>query len=234
MTLQAVQPKPSVNRFNTKGVETNYYMYTPVALHLLLIPPLPRLPFKVRALGVNGFQLLCTMSDNFDQFGSLFAPESESRNREQLSKEDNVQLDAQLKSFFRHLSPFYQLPAAGKAMEWLVRRYQVQEYSVDAILRCVLPYHDTKLFVRSRKEEKKKNCNVKICILYNIITFFFFFFCYFFCVCHLHTLEQAGKFLHTSAVSVSTCHHLLLLSFSRSFSRPPTRPSSPPLIPLFH
>lgn len=144
-------------------------MYTPVALHLLLIPPLPRLPFKVRALGVNGFQLLCTMSDNFDQFGSLFAPESESRNREQLSKEDNVQLDAQLKSFFRHLSPFYQLPAAGKAMEWLVRRYQVQEYSVDAILRCVLPYHDTKLFVRSRKEEKKKNCNVKICILYYIL-----------------------------------------------------------------
>ena len=89
------------------------------------------------------------MSDNFDQFGHLFGPESESRNRELLSKPENTQLDAELRSFFRQLSPFFQLPAAGKAAEWLVRRYQVHEYSVDEIVRCVLPYHDTKLFVRT-------------------------------------------------------------------------------------
>jgi U3 small nucleolar RNA-associated protein 10 len=52
-------------------------------------------------------------------------------------------------SFLRHLSPLYQLPAAHKAMEWLVRRFRVQEYNVEAIIRCVLPYHDTKLFVRT-------------------------------------------------------------------------------------
>ena len=111
--------------------------------------PYPTPSTQIRAIGVNGFQLLCTLSDSFEQFNPLFGPESENHNRELLSKDDNTRLDAQIRSFLRHLSPYYQLPAASKALEWLVRRYRVQEYSVDEIIRCVLPYHDTKLFVRT-------------------------------------------------------------------------------------
>jgi hypothetical protein len=39
------------------------------------------------------------------------------------------------------------LKPSGKALEWLIRRFRIHEYNVDAIIRAIIPYHETALFV---------------------------------------------------------------------------------------
>ena len=39
------------------------------------------------------------------------------------------------------------LKPAGKALEWLIRRFRINEYNVDAVMLAILPYHETALFV---------------------------------------------------------------------------------------
>ena len=36
----------------------------------------------------------------------------------------------------------------GAAIEWLIRRYRIHERNVDAIMSCILPFHDTPFFAR--------------------------------------------------------------------------------------
>ncbi len=36
-----------------------------------------------------------------------------------------------------------------KALEWLVSRYHVHQYNTEAWVACVMPFHDTKTFVRA-------------------------------------------------------------------------------------
>ena len=40
------------------------------------------------------------------------------------------------------------LSPAHKMIEYLIRRYHVQEHNVDSIMRCILPFHQTLLFAR--------------------------------------------------------------------------------------
>ena len=88
--------------------------------------------------------------------------------------EANERLDAVLEAFLRLLSAYFLLPAATRALEYLVRRYKcvrrarraravprlrrltsfatrarrLHEYNVDAAVTCALPYHATVQFVR--------------------------------------------------------------------------------------
>lgn len=48
----------------------------------------------------------------------------------------------------RLVSPFLLLKPASKALEWLIRRYQIQDFSVDAVMSCILPYHETNIFIK--------------------------------------------------------------------------------------
>eukprot|EP00850_Spirogloea_muscicola_P019056 SM000182S03946 [mRNA] locus=s182:129601:144135:- [translate_table: standard] len=48
----------------------------------------------------------------------------------------------------RLLSAYLLLPAAHQTLEYLIRRYKVQVYNVDAMMACILPYHETNLFVK--------------------------------------------------------------------------------------
>lgn len=45
------------------------------------------------------------------------------------------------------MSPYFMLKPAGKALEWLIRRFRINEYNVDAVMQAILPYHETALFV---------------------------------------------------------------------------------------
>lgn len=58
------------------------------------------------------------------------------------------QLDAQLSLFLRVLSDYLLLPAAFKALEFLVRRYRVHQDLAADLLTCALPYHTSNEFVR--------------------------------------------------------------------------------------
>ena len=52
---------------------------------------------------------------------------------------------------WRFLAPtlaFFLLKPAGKVLEWLIRRFRVQEFNIDAVVACILPYHETKAFVK--------------------------------------------------------------------------------------
>ena len=82
--------------------------------------------------------------------------------------EPRRRLDAQLAALLRRLSPVFQQPAALKCIEHLLRRHKVHIHNVEAVnsppaarcvvapaptqpqvLKCILPYHDTKLFART-------------------------------------------------------------------------------------
>ena len=58
------------------------------------------------------------------------------------------ELNAQIHSFLRDLSPFLLKPEALDCLEYLVRKYRVNIYNVHSVLYCCLPYHRADAFRR--------------------------------------------------------------------------------------
>ena len=102
----------------------------------------------VRALSANGFEQLRAQNAQLAQYASIFAPTSRDVNRMMLTKQENDALSTKLAGLLTALSPHFALPATHKALEWLVRRYQINKFNVQDVLRCFLPYHAMKMFVR--------------------------------------------------------------------------------------
>lgn len=102
----------------------------------------------VCAIGSNGFEQLLNLAPTFAHYDGLFGTAAREINRDLQTKDDNARLDAHIRSFLRHLSPFLTVSAAHKALEWLVRRFQIHVHNIEAILECFLPYHHTNLFAR--------------------------------------------------------------------------------------
>ncbi|CAO3607877.1 unnamed protein product [Cunninghamella blakesleeana] len=69
-------------------------------------------------------------------------------NRVLLTKEENEKLDNDINDFLNLLSPYFLLNPSGKVLEWLIRRFDIQKFNVEGILACILPYHETKAFVK--------------------------------------------------------------------------------------
>ena len=40
------------------------------------------------------------------------------------------------------------MKAAHKCLEWLIRKYRINELNIDDLMDCILPYHETVQFVR--------------------------------------------------------------------------------------
>ncbi|KAG0256973.1 HEAT repeat-containing protein 1 [Actinomortierella ambigua] len=100
------------------------------------------------SIGANGIAELKQLDERFNAFEkTLFAESMKSFDRTVQSKDDNAKLDESITLFLRQVSPFFMLKPAGKALEWLIRRFRINEYNVDAILHAILPYHETALFV---------------------------------------------------------------------------------------
>lgn len=103
----------------------------------------------VFSLGVNGLEELKSMNAAFSKFEvTLFSESSKHFERSLQTKEANEQLDEDIERFLLCLSPYILLRPAQKALEWLIRAYRVHACNVDALVACILPYHDTKLFSR--------------------------------------------------------------------------------------
>ena len=62
--------------------------------------------------------------------------------------QSNDKLDQSIAAFLRLLSPHFLLGAAHKVLEYFIRRYQVHDHNVEALLECALPYHETNYFAR--------------------------------------------------------------------------------------
>ena len=102
------------------------------------------------ALALNGLDELFNINraafEEFEQ--SIFSEESKTFQRAQQTREIVANLDRTIELFLRRLSPYVLLKPAHKCLEWLVRAYNIHQCNVDALVECVLPYHETKLFAR--------------------------------------------------------------------------------------
>ncbi|KAI8509408.1 HEAT repeat-containing protein 1, partial [Branchiostoma belcheri] len=101
------------------------------------------------ALGVNGLDELANIDPVFLDFhNNLFSQSSKNLERVVQTKEVNARLDENISGFLTLVSPYFLLRPAQKALEWLINRFHIHRFNTDDLVACVLPYHQTKMFVR--------------------------------------------------------------------------------------
>ncbi|XP_068041112.1 HEAT repeat-containing protein 1 isoform X2 [Anomalospiza imberbis] len=101
------------------------------------------------AIGCTGLEELMGIDPSFEEFqSSLFSSTSKGLERSVQTKAVNQQLDKNISLFLIHLSPYFMLKPAQKCLEWLIQRFHIHLYNQDSLIGCVLPYHETNLFVR--------------------------------------------------------------------------------------
>uniref|UniRef100_A0A4W4GBE1 HEAT repeat-containing protein 1 n=1 Tax=Electrophorus electricus TaxID=8005 RepID=A0A4W4GBE1_ELEEL len=101
------------------------------------------------ALGCTGLEELLGIEPAFAEFQqTLFSQASLSMERSVQDRAVNKQLDKGISLFLARLSPYFLLKPALKCLEWLIHRFHIHLYNQDSLIACVLPYHETKVFVR--------------------------------------------------------------------------------------
>ncbi|KAG7098539.1 hypothetical protein E1B28_000475 [Marasmius oreades] len=104
---------------------------------------------SVYALGANGFIQLVSLDPGLGQYESaLFSYTAKSIDRTLLTAAANSQLDTSIRSFLLALGPYLLEVPTGKVIEWLVRRFRVNEFNVEALISVFLPYHETPHFAK--------------------------------------------------------------------------------------
>ncbi|CAI5735970.1 unnamed protein product [Hyaloperonospora brassicae] len=79
---------------------------------------------------------------------ALFSRQRIHFHRAQSALPDAPALDAALAQVLDALSAYFLLDAAHKVLEFLVRRYEVHRYNVDAVMATIVAYHESTWFVR--------------------------------------------------------------------------------------
>ncbi|XP_059119394.1 HEAT repeat-containing protein 1 [Peromyscus eremicus] len=101
------------------------------------------------AIGCTGLEELLGIDPAFEQFEApLFSQLAKTLERSVQTKAVNKQLDENISLFLIHLSPYFLLKPAQKCLEWLIHRFHIHLYNPDSLIACVLPYHETRVFVR--------------------------------------------------------------------------------------
>ncbi|KAL1785256.1 HEAT repeat-containing protein 1 [Sigmodon hispidus] len=101
------------------------------------------------AIGCTGLEELLGIDPAFEQFEApLFSQLAKTLERSVQTKAVNKQLDENISLFLIHLSPYFLLKPAHKCLEWLIHRFHIHLYNPDSLIACVLPYHETRVFVR--------------------------------------------------------------------------------------
>ncbi|RZF32205.1 hypothetical protein LSTR_LSTR004068 [Laodelphax striatellus] len=102
------------------------------------------------SIGIDGLSELISIDRNaFEQFeNSLFDVSSKNFVRSIENTETNEKLNEEIKSFLINCSPYFLLKPTAQALEWMISRYQVNEYNIDSLFMLALPYYETKLFPR--------------------------------------------------------------------------------------
>ncbi|KAJ3191780.1 HEAT repeat-containing protein 1 [Irineochytrium annulatum] len=103
---------------------------------------------SIFAIGCNGLAGLVMRDETFAVFEhSLFSEAMKSADRNLMNARENDELNKTIESFMMLASSHFLNEATMKALEWLALRFRVHQHNVDAIMKCILPYHDTKQFV---------------------------------------------------------------------------------------
>ncbi|CEP08664.1 hypothetical protein [Parasitella parasitica] len=103
----------------------------------------------IYSIAKNGIMELVILDEKFAAFEkTLFSEAMKSVDRILQTKEENDKLDTSINAFLSQLSPYFLLKPSGKVLEYLIRRFRIQDFNVESILKCILPYHETKSFVK--------------------------------------------------------------------------------------
>ncbi|KAF7420871.1 snoRNA-binding rRNA-processing protein utp10 [Pleurotus ostreatus] len=103
----------------------------------------------IHALAVNAFLQLTQLNPEFQRFEApLLSEAAKSTDRTLQTKAENAKLDEAITGFLHLLGPYVLESPTGKVLEWLVRRFRIHEFNVDAILTLFLPYHESPHFTK--------------------------------------------------------------------------------------
>lgn len=106
-------------------------------------------PSRARAVSNAGFTELCRSDGRFEAYQKpLFSRAASETNRELQDKAFNDRLNVSLEGFLRLLSGRFATAAAARCLEYLIRRFKIHVYNVEAAVTCALPYHATAEFVK--------------------------------------------------------------------------------------
>lgn len=104
---------------------------------------------SLQALGRSGLAELAEGDARYAAFEeTLFSDAWRARDRETAEPAFSAEVNAEVARFLRLLCCAFLSKPAAKALEYLVRRFKVHVYNIDALLACALPYHDSLFFGR--------------------------------------------------------------------------------------
>ncbi|XP_043288104.1 HEAT repeat-containing protein 1 [Venturia canescens] len=105
---------------------------------------------NVLNIGQSGLEDLSQLCDSFGEFkGTLFSRDALNLERSVEDSIANARLNAGIEKFLILLSPYFMLNSAHKALEWLIHRFRIHEYNRKEFMLLILPYHETRIFVRA-------------------------------------------------------------------------------------
>ncbi|CAH8550275.1 unnamed protein product [Heterobilharzia americana] len=98
---------------------------------------------------VKSFKKLCKIESAFIPFeNTLFAVTSCQLEMCNLLAQEKEKLDDEISKFLCYISSFLKHFFAVEALEWLVYKFQIHLHYVEDFIRCIIPYHETGLFVK--------------------------------------------------------------------------------------
>ncbi|KAF4611649.1 hypothetical protein D9613_003824 [Agrocybe pediades] len=104
---------------------------------------------SIHALGVNSLLHLASLNPALEKYeDTLFSDRAKETDRTLLTAEAVEELDKAIENLLWLLSPYLMESPTGKIIEWLVRRFRINEFNVEAILSLFLPYHESPHFAK--------------------------------------------------------------------------------------
>lgn len=99
--------------------------------------------------GVKGFDQLCRLDPRFSQCRKrLFSSASRHTELNELDATGQSMVDDAVDVFCKLLGPYFLLPAATNALEYMVRKFEIHIRNVLSLMKAILPYHQTPEFAR--------------------------------------------------------------------------------------
>ncbi|KAJ6649895.1 HEAT repeat-containing protein 1 like [Pseudolycoriella hygida] len=100
-------------------------------------------------LAKSGLDDLINSNPVFRQFQStLFDETTINFERAMETEAVNETLNKNIRKFMLQLSPYFFKATAHKCLEWLIRRFRINEYNINDMIGLILPYHETSMFVK--------------------------------------------------------------------------------------
>ena len=103
----------------------------------------------IYSLGFDGFTELCKEDPTLRSYQDrIFNPHLIGTDLSLSTRRELNEWEKEVSIFLILLCPHFQKKAAHKVMEWMVRKWRVNETNVDALMVSILPHAETTAFVR--------------------------------------------------------------------------------------